>query len=53
MEELLTIIESALLDDSRDGEADVLTYSRIEGEPGTIGVELVDGRLYFITIQEA
>lgn len=53
LEALLTIIESALHEDSRDGEADVLTYSRIEDEDGCIGVELVSGELFFIKVQEA
>lgn len=53
MEELKTILEHALQADSKDGEADVLSWGPIEGEPATYGVELVDGRLYFITITEA
>jgi hypothetical protein len=53
VEELRTILEHALNEDAHDAEADVLTWGPIEGEPCTFGVELVDGRTFFITVTEA
>lgn len=52
MEELKKLVEDALYADA-GGEGDVESWSPIEGEPATYGVELKSGELFFIQIMEA
>lgn len=48
MEELRNMLETLLHEE--EGGAVVLSWSAIEGEPATFGVELADGRLCFIAV---
>jgi hypothetical protein len=53
MEELKKDLEDWLDDVSRDQESSVESWSAIEGEPATYGVELKTGDLFFIQVVPA